>query len=235
MPASGRAVYGVALIGVLLCLFPGILSSQGSIPAYGGCPSPQSAGVRICFPFSGSTMFGGPFIASPFQLIASGTGSRGPVSSMQVWVDGVKVKTANGNIFDAPVTLSSGTHQVTVVEIETTGNFLRAAPFSVSILGFNSNGSAPCPPPRSPGVDVCVPFNGSCHTEGWTTIIASATGARAPVNRMELWVNGVKLANFPGNTINTNMLLNDFTTMTIVEVDSAGGFIKSAPIVVQSC
>jgi hypothetical protein len=43
---------------------------------------------------------------------------------------------------------------------------------------------------------------------------------------MELWSGGVKLANFPGNTIHTNLYLPDFSTVTIVEVDSAGGLIS---------
>jgi hypothetical protein len=43
------------------------------------------------------------------------------------------------------------------------------------------------------------------------------------------------VANFPGDRINTNLFLQDFSTVTIYEVDSKGGSIKSAPIVVQSC
>ena len=65
--------------------------------------------------------------------------------------------------------------------------------------------------------------------------VATAKGKSGTVSRMELWVNGGKIANFPGNRINTNLFIQDFNTVTIYEVDSKGGFIKSAPIVVQSC
>lgn len=239
MPTPERALSCGALIVAWLCLFPTIPSSQASsaqalstpgIPAYGNCPAPQNAGVRVCGPFifSGVTA-----IASPFQLIASGTGARGSVNFMQLWADGVKLQTVFANVFDAPVTLSSGTHQLTVVEIDTTGAFLKSAPISMSIEGNTAEEA--CPAPTSPGVNACVPGVNSCHTAGWTTIIASGTGATGVVRRMEMWVDGVKLANFPGNRINTNLYLNDFSTVTIVEVDSAGGFAKSPPMVIQSC
>ncbi len=53
---------------------------------------------------------------------------------------------------------------------------------------------------------------------------------------MELWLNNTKLANFPGNHINTNLFyVTDFNKITIIEVDSKGNYIKSAPIVLQTC
>jgi hypothetical protein len=52
---------------------------------------------------------------------------------------------------------------------------------------------------------------------------------------MELWDNGVKLANFPGDQLNTNMFLRDFDQVTIIEVDSKGNYIKSAVYIIQSC
>jgi hypothetical protein len=152
---------------------------------------------------------------------------------MEVWVDFVKVKQASGNLFDAPVNLNSGTHRLVVVERDTTGAFTKSAPITVSIQG--STGGQPCAPPGSPGVNVCDPLIGSCHTSPWTTIIASGTGASGSVHRMELWSSGVKLANFLGDAINTNLYLPDFSTVTIVEVDSAGASIKSPRITLQSC
>jgi hypothetical protein len=89
--------------------------------------------------------------------------------------------------------------------------------------------------PGGPGVNVCAPIRGSCHTSAWVTVLAAAKGNSGTVSRMELWVNGGKVANFPGDRINTNLFLQDFSTVTIYEVDSKGGSIKSAPIVVQSC
>jgi hypothetical protein len=47
---------------------------------------------------------------------------------------------------------------------------------------------------------------------------------------MELWINGTKLANFSGNPINTNLLFLSQATITVVEVDSKGNYVKSTPV-----
>jgi hypothetical protein len=155
------------------------------------------------------------------------------VKQMELWVDFKKVTQVPGNLFDAPITLGSGTYRVVVVEVDSTGANLKSTPIFLSIE--NSTSGEECTPPTSPGVNVCEPLVNSCHTSGWTTIIASGTGASGSVHRMELWNSGVKLANFFGNAINTNLFLSDFSTVTIVEVDSAGAVIKSPRIILQSC
>jgi len=185
--------------------------------------------VQICQPVNFNNA---ATIAAPFQVIASGTGAGGPVRHMELWVDYVKIKQASGNVFDAPINLNSGDHRLVVVELDTAGGYMKSAPVTVTVQG---TGGQQCPPPTSPGVNVCDPLPNSCHTSGWTTISASGTGASGSVHRMELWSSGVKLANFPGNSIITNLYLPDFSTVTIVEVDSAGRFIKSPRITLQSC
>jgi hypothetical protein len=68
------------------------------------------------------------------------------------------------------------------------------------------------------------------------TVVAAGTGASGTVSRMELWLNSTKLANFPGNHINTSFsYIPDFNKITIIEVDSQGHYIKSAPITLLSC
>jgi hypothetical protein len=205
-------------------------STATNTAPYGNCPAPTNAGVRICQPFSSANS---TTIASPFQLIASGTGANGAVRRMEVWVDFRKIKEASGNLFDAPITLSSGTYRLVVVELDTTGAFIKSTPITVAIQGTTVD--QPCGAPGSPGVNVCEPAPGSCHTAPWTTVIASGTGASGSVHRMELWSSGVKLANFSGDTINTNLYLPDFSTVTVVEVDTAGAYIKSQRIIIQSC
>lgn len=219
-------------LGLLFMMWT--VSTQSSVaanaPAYGNCAAPANAGVRVCQPFNVSNS---TTIASPFQLIASGTGANGAVERMEVWVDFAKTKQSSGNLFDAPLTLSSGTHRLVVVEVDTTGAFMKSAPIGVSVQ--NSTTGETCAAPGSAGVNVCEPTLGSCHTSAWTTILAAGTGASGAVRRMDLWSNGVKLANFPGSTINTNLYLADFSTLTIVEVDTAGVSIKSPRITIQSC
>src|ERR1700754_3135366 len=104
MSTSRPTVFFLALVIMSLCVFPTIVSSQSaaaaSIPPYGNCAPPQSAGVQICAPLTSGNA---TIIGTPFQLIAYGTGARAPVANMQVWVDGAKVNQATGNVFDAPV------------------------------------------------------------------------------------------------------------------------------------
>jgi hypothetical protein len=152
---------------------------------------------------------------------------------MQVWLDGRKVAQSYGNLFDRPVTASSGTHRLVVVELDTTGAYLKSTPITISVE--NSTAGEACAPPTSPGVNLCEPGVNSCHTAPWITVIAAGTGASGTVRRMELWSNGSKIANFPGSSINTNLYIFDFNTITVVEVDTNGAYLRSPRILIQAC
>jgi hypothetical protein len=222
---------GFALLGsspfLLFSQSAGIASMAAvALPAYGGCPAPAKEGAKFCAPYANSS------INAPFQVIASGTSGRGQVKLMELWADGKKITQTAGTPFDEPVTLAAGIHELTVIEVSTTGAFAKSARLQVSVEGNNGD---TCTLPGGPGVNVCAPIRGSCHTSAWVTVLAAAKGNSGTVSRMELWVNGGKVANFPGDRINTNLFLQDFSTVTIYEVDSKGGSIKSAPIVLQSC
>ena len=85
---------------------------------------------------------------------------------MELWADGKKVTQTNGTPFDAPVTLPVGTHELTVIEVSTSGAFAKSAPLKVTVE--NNSGEA-CPLPPGPGVNVCEPMRGSCHTTAWVS------------------------------------------------------------------
>lgn len=202
-------------------------AAAAALPAYSGCQAPANEGVNICVPSINNGVIG-----SPFQLIASATSGRGQVVTMEVWADGKKVTQSNSSPFDQPITLPEGTHTLTVIEVSTTGAFVKSAPLTVTV---ENRGDTTCTLPAGPGVKVCQPVQGTCHTAPWVQVLAAAKGQSGTVNRMELWVNGGKIANFPGDHINTNLVIQDFNTVTIYEVDSQGGYIKAPSIVVQSC
>lgn len=198
-------------------------------PGYGSCPAPQDEGISLCEPYDGAS------IDTPFQVIASATSGSAQVSHIELWADGKKVTQASGTPFDEPITLSSGTHRLTLIEIPVISpGYLTSKTFHVTVQG---NDGEKCPPPGAAGVNVCDPRPNSCHTSPWVTVVASGTGfTNNPIVRMELWVNNGKVANFPGNLINTNLYVSDFSTITIYAVDSKGGYAAaSPPIVVQSC
>jgi hypothetical protein len=225
-----RLSFRHTLLPIGLAFAAGILSAQSSTsltPAYGNCPAPSSAGVRVCFPLSGD-------IDSPMQVIASGTGAEGPVKTMQLWVDGKKVQQVSGNLFDKPVTLTNATHRIVIVEADSTGAYKASAPISVNVQ--TSTAGESCSPPSAPGVNVCLPASGSCQVSNFTSIVASGTApSGASVVRMELWVNGKKLYNADGSVINTNLSLPANSRIVIQEVDSSGGHIASTPAYVNPC
>ena len=205
---------------------PTATSTTQSTAPYGNCPAPGTPGVHVCWPGSGE-------IQSPVQIIASATGGDGTVNHIELWVDGKKTDQSAGNLFDKAVQLSSVTHRVVLVEVDSAGSYVKSSPLSLSIVG--STLGTQCAAPSSPGVNVCSPAPGSCNLQGWTTVVATGTGASGTVARMELWYAGMKLANFAGNSINTNIFLQDFKNLTIVEVDSNGAFVKSTPTQIQFC
>jgi hypothetical protein len=201
-------------------------AAAAALPAYGACPAPSQEGVKLCAPFNNAE------INAPFQVIGSATSGSAQVNHFELWADGKKVTQTSGTPFDEPITLSSGKHTLTLIEVASTGAFVKGTPFNVTVENYENQ---PCLPPGAAGVNVCSPTPNSCHTSAWVGVVAAGTGASGAVSRMELWVNGGKIANFPGNRINTNFFIQDFSTVVIDEVDSKGAVIKSAPITVQSC
>ena len=59
----------------------------------------------------------------------------------------------------------------------------------------------------------------------------SGTGASGTVNHLELWIDGKKIGNYPGNTMTASVpLANGSHTATLIEVDSASHYLKSTPV-----
>lgn len=222
---SVRAVLSAGILtlagaSILSLFLPGVIeaSGGGALPPYGGCLAPSTEGINICEPAEGKTPFTWE-TGSPFQVIAAGTSGRGQVTRMELWADGKKVTQTEGTPFDEPVSLSLGTHQLTVIELNSLGGYVKSTPFDVSVMQDNS--STTCDPPSSPGVNVCSPAPGGCNTQPWVDFSAAGKGNSGKVDRMELWIDGGKIANFPGDKINTSLIMV-FGTVTIYEVDSKG-------------
>ncbi|MGA2538878.1 MAG: Ig-like domain-containing protein, partial [Terracidiphilus sp.] len=223
-----RAVLCASLVFALLCFSPFLpfspragqfLVGAAALPAYGGCLPPSHAGVSVCAP--------SPLILdsvdTPFQVTAAASSGVGEVVTMEVWADGHKVTQANGTPFNAPITLDTGTHTLTVKALDSTGATIDSAPISLTV---NTNDQIHCSPPSSPGVHVCQPQAGGCQTSTYVTVVAAGKGESGTVSRMELWAAGTDLANFPGDQINTNLFIEGYDYVTIYEVDSHGNTIK---------
>jgi hypothetical protein len=66
-------------------------------------------------------------------------------------------------------------------------------------------------------------------------VVAAGKGKSGTVSRMELWFEGAKIANFPGDLINTNLVMLGPGTITIYEVDSKGASVASSLKVYGPC
>jgi hypothetical protein len=220
---SVRSVVCTGLKLALIGFSPLSLFSQ--LAPYGSCQTPAKEGVNICAP-------SGIELPSPVQVIATGTSGRGQVQFMELWVDGKKLMQTPGSPFNEPVTLSPGNHTFTVVELDDTGYFAKSAPFPITVLPPQTG---PCLAPGTPGINVCDPAPNSCNTQPWVSIVATGKGASGTVSRMELWFDGTKIANFPGNRINTNFVMLGMGTITIWEVDSKGASLSTSLQVSGPC
>jgi hypothetical protein len=214
----------LACASVLPLFSPGMIQASGQPPTagYGNCSAPSSPGFNICNPgepnsFAWET-------SSPFQMIAAATSETGQVQLLEVWADGKKVAQANGSPFDEPVNLDAGTHTITLVEQDATGTEMKSAPFQLAVEG---NGHPTCNAPSSPGVNVCSPYPGGCNSQGWVDFDAVGKGKSGSVNRMELWIGGTKIANFPCDRISTSLIMV-WGEVGIVEVDSKGNSLSSS-------
>lgn len=240
-----------ALLLAWLCVFLGCNGIGGGAPGRSESATKTSNPASgICSAPPGQVVVRGPFffipfpgitgIASPMQVIACATASQGRVIRMEVLVDGNKIAQTHGNLFDEAVNAPLGAHTLTVVARETGGASLSSDPIDIQIEG--STAGEVCPPPSSPGVNVCSPTivqlsfgPEACHTAGWATFVASGTAQTGTVREMQLWVDGVNLANFPGNYLNTNIQIGDFNHVTIKAVDSKGQVLASPTFLYEAC
>lgn len=184
------------------------------------CDAPSSPGVNVCKPTQGEN------VASPVEFLASGTGASGSVNHLELWIDGTKIGNYSGSSMDTQVTEAAGSHTATVIEVDSDGNYVKSTPVTYTVGGTTGG----CTAPSSPGVHVCSPANGSTDTSP-VDFIASGTGASGSVNHLELWIDGNKIGNYDGSTMNANVTVAAGShTAQVVEVDSKGNYVKSSPV-----
>lgn len=215
-----RALFCAGSLVALVCFTPfpnlrniGQMNAlASSLEPYGDCSAPSKAGINLCTP--------GPSLqtSSPFQVIAAATSGTGQVVSMEVLADGKKAAEETGSPLDVPISLGDGNHSLTIEAIDSTGADIKSSPFTISVQESEEDN---CSEPGSTGVHVCAPEPNGCNTQPWVPIQATGKGKSGKVDRMELWINGTKIANFPGDKINTS-LIQVFGTVKIDEVDSKG-------------
>jgi hypothetical protein len=160
-----------------------------------GCNAPSSPGVNLCKPGSGAT------VTSPVAIQAAAT-VTGTISTMQVWIDGVRQYSISGTtMLNTSLTVAAGTHRFAVLALNTAGT-----KWTTAVNATVGSGGGGCSAPGAPGVNICKPVNGSSVASPVTVqAMATVTGT---ISNMQLWVDGVKkFSNTGTTTLNTSVSL----------------------------
>ena len=184
----------------------------------GACAMPSSPGVSLCTPIIGQSY------GSPVEITALGRGASGAVNHMELWIDGHKMGDYPGDQMSSSVALGLGNHSATAVEVDSKGAFVKSKPTAFTV--------ASCSPPASSSAKLCFPVAG--QTYGAKVQIVGAGALANGVSRLELWIDGHKIGNYAGSTINTAVTEPaGLHQATLVAVDAQNKYVKSSPVSFQ--
>ena len=97
-----------------------------TVPATAACSAPTTAGVHICAPTQGSTVF------SPVAISAAANGGTAKISAMKAYIDSKLVASSSSGTLSGSVPEAAGTHKIVVNAWNTAGKlFQSSATFSV--------------------------------------------------------------------------------------------------------
>ena len=91
------------------------------------CPAPTSAGVHVCTPVNGGTY------TSPLAVSAAGKPASGTLARMELWIDGKKINDYFSSQINTTVAVTTGAHYVEVVEVDSTGAYLKSGVINITI------------------------------------------------------------------------------------------------------
>ena len=173
--------------------------------ANGSCGVPNSPGALLCSPLPGQTY------GSPVAFDGAGKGASRCVNHLELWIDGGKLGNYFSDQLSTSVALSNGSHTATLVEVDSTGAFLKSTP---------TNFTVGCAAPASPGARLCSPVPGQTFPST-VQVTGSGTCADGLVEHLELWIDGHKIGNYAGRTISTTVTSTSGAhAATLVAVDA---------------
>ncbi len=100
------------------------------------CTAPATAGVHVCAPVATSTYsVNGSSSVPKVTVIAAGKAASGrTVNHMKIWVDGTQLNGSYaGSKLNTTISLSVGTHQLTMAEVDSSGTFVKSVPTTVKV------------------------------------------------------------------------------------------------------
>jgi phospholipase C len=206
---TGIKPYRLWLALIIIMVFASSAAAQ---------PCPQSTtdpSVTICTPTNGVT------VTSPVRVVA-GTNDSEPVTLMQIYVDGVKVDQVSGSSIDRTVPMSAGSRRLTVQAMDSSSRIFKQTIF----INVSSGSTAPCPQSSvDPSVTICTPTNGATVTS--PVRVVAGTNDSQPVTLMQIYVDGAKVFQAPGNQLDTTVPMTPGTRrLTVQAQDSSARVFK---------
>ncbi len=182
-------------------------------------PCPQSAtdpSVTICTPSNNST------VSSPTNVVA-GANSSSPLVSFSVWLDGSKVFTTNAVTLNTNLTISAGTHRIIVQGLNGAKQTFSQ---TISVTASTSNPPGSCQPlPTVPSVNICVPAANSSLSSPFT--VQAAANMANPVSNSQIWLDGAKVYQVNGASVNTSVSTVAGThRLTVQSLDTSNALTK---------
>jgi hypothetical protein len=160
---------------------------------FANCTYPATAsGISVCNPTNGSRQ-------NPSIHFSASVNSLYPVRKVEVWVDGAKIKEAFKTWTSFITSLQPGAHRAVF--------YSAGYDNSLQKKTVNFTVAAGCPPPGSPGVNVCSPVDTA--RLGSPVSVLARGAVTGTILRMEVWVDGTKkFSTFGSNTLQTSLPLN---------------------------
>jgi hypothetical protein len=175
-------------------------------------PNSASLGTTACSPVSGQT------VNSTFPVRAA---ANGPVDLLRIeeWVDGKKLYQNLSNQVRNSLTLSSGSHSVSIVSVDGLGGISKNN-FSIHV--------SPCSAPPSPGVKICTPASGATVASPVSIVAAATPVSGTHITAMRVYVDNVAKYTQSGASLSASVPMSSGShVISVVGYESNGSAQKA--------
>jgi hypothetical protein len=190
----------------------------------GSCTATSNRTVKICAPASGSTA------SSPVQILA-GLRSDSGITAAQIYLDGTKVYQAGAGTttVNQSLSMSAGTHRITVKGWDSSGSFSSSVTITVG-----TSSSSSCTASANRIVNICSPASGS--TVSSPVRVLAGLRSDAGISAAQIYLDGTKVFQYPAGTKIIDQSISMAAgshRITVKGWDSSGSFSSSVSITVH--
>lgn len=180
--------------------------------------------VTICSPTNGSN------VSSPVHVTAA-TKSATTVIAMKVYDNGTQVFSTSSSSVDTNLTMTPGTHTITVNAWNSGGQVFKSA-VTVTVGGTGGGACTPSSTAATPSVTICSPTDGS--TVSSPVHVTAATKSATTVVAMKVYDNGTQVFSTSASSVDTNLPMTAGTHKITVNAWNSGGqvFVSAVTVTV---